>query len=423
MKELLDKSGFDLPGGLKAVFGVCIALGILMFIYGIVAGDEESVTRTWQTLLINVMFWGGLAQAGVIWAVIWQITDAKWGRPFKRIAEAFGAFLPISFLMFILVFFGGHILYEWTHSPFLHHGVAVKEDWLNFHFFVSRNIFWLLLLYGISYFFVITSLKPDLGLARQLSDGWGGKFADALLKGYGKHEDEVVRLELLSRRLAPALAIVYGIGGSFIVWDFIMTLDQEWFSTLFGIFVLIGNMQAALGIMLAAAVTVRQKLNLEEYITINRLHDLAKLMFAFSLLWTYMGFSQYLVIWYANLPEETPFVIIRSLSQPWQTLFLVVLAWLFVSVFLLLLSKTACRQPWFTRIMGIYVAVGQWLAMYLLIAPSLQHHDHYHFYIFHEILITLAFLSAFFLCFLTFLGKVPILPISDKHLCKTWHGH
>ena len=425
MKTILEKSGFEISQTPKRVLMSFVVLAILAFVGGLLFGDQDIVLRSWQILLINTVFWGGLSQAGVIWAVAWQITDAKWARPFKRIGEAFGAFLPISFVMFVLVFFGMHILYEWTHTPFLHHGVAVKVGWLNMYFFVSRNIFWLLLMYGVSFFFLYASLRPDFGLANQLIPNWGGTFAKKFLGNYPQdHENEVVRLEALSRRIAPALAIIYGIGGSFLVWDFIMTLDQEWFSTLFGVFVLIGSMQAALGIMIATAVTIRDQFQLQDYMTINRLHDLAKLIFAFSLLWTYMAFSQYLVIWYADLAEETPFVIIRSTEQPWQTMFIMLFFWLFVSVFLLLLPKTFCRTPNFVRIMGIYVAIGQWLSIYLLVVPSTQEYGHYQIAIgLTEILITLGFGGAFFLCFLTFLGKLPLLPISDKHLCKTWHGH
>ena len=99
-------------------------------------------------------------------------------------------------------------------------------------------------------------------------------------------------------------------------------------------------MHAFLGLMLAVAVTVRQKFGIEEYISINRLHDLAKMTFAFSLLWTYMGYSQYLVIWYADLPEETPYLVIRSMNAPWNTLFVVIILWVFVSVFLGLLPRS-----------------------------------------------------------------------------------
>ncbi|MCZ6557512.1 MAG: hypothetical protein O7A69_07015 [SAR324 cluster bacterium] len=234
MKEILERSSLHLPSGWKVLLWVFVLAGVLMFIIGLTIGSAE---RTWEALLINVVFWGGLAQAGVMLSVIWQITDAKWGRPFKRLAEGFGAFLPVAFAMFILVFFGGKYLYEWVENP-----MEIKAGYLNMGFFVSRNILGFLLMYGITFFFLAASLKPDLAYARKLIPGWGGGFADWLLKGYGEHEAEVIRLELLSRRLAPALGIVYAFITSLIAFDFVMSLDQEWFSTLFGVFFFVGNL-------------------------------------------------------------------------------------------------------------------------------------------------------------------------------------
>ncbi|HJM07442.1 MAG TPA: molybdopterin oxidoreductase, partial [SAR324 cluster bacterium] len=183
MKEIAEKSLFEIPGGWKSLLWLLVLIGAGMFIAGLVTGGDESVLRTWQAFLINTVFWGGIAHAGVLFAVIWQLTDAKWGRAFKRLAEACAGFLPVSFLMFMIVFFGSHVLYEWTHTPFLHHGEAVKQGWLNLPFFISRNIFWLLLIYGISYWFIKTSIKPDIALARRLiGSEWGGRFADWILK-------------------------------------------------------------------------------------------------------------------------------------------------------------------------------------------------------------------------------------------------
>ena len=425
MKEIAEKSLFNIPENLKRFLWALVIIGTGMFIAGLTTGGEDSVIRTWQAFLINTVFWAGIAHAGILFSVIWQLTDAKWGRPFKRLSEACAAFLPISFLMFVIVFFGSKVLYEWTHTPFLHHGVAVKAGWLNLPFFVSRNIAWLVIIYAVSWWFVKTSIKPDIALARKLlGSDWGGAFADKILNGYGEHEDEVIRLEKLSRKLAPALAILYAFGASFLAWDFVMTLDQEWFSTLFGVFFIIGNMHAFMGLMLAISVTVRNRFGMHEYITINRLHDLAKMVFAFSLLWAYMGYSQYLVIWYADMPEETPYLVIRSMELPWALMFLLIIIGVFAIPFIGLLSKTLCRVPNYIRVMGIWVAVWQWFAIYLMVVPSLQHYGHYHVYLgIHELLITLGFAGLFFLSYLTFLGKVPILPISDKHLCRSWHGH
>ena len=148
MKDIAEKSLFIIPEKIKRLLWSFIILGIGMFIAGLMTGGEDSVLRTWQAFLINTVFWAGIAHAGIFFSVIWQLTDAKWGRPFKRLAEACAGFLPISFLMFIIVFFGSNVLYEWTHNPFLHHGVAVKAGWLNMPFFVSRNIAWLVLIYA-----------------------------------------------------------------------------------------------------------------------------------------------------------------------------------------------------------------------------------------------------------------------------------
>ena len=425
MKDIAEKSLFIIPEMIKRLLWAFIILGIGMFIAGLMTGGKDSVLRTWQAFLINTVFWAGIAHAGIFFSVIWQLTDAKWGRPFKRLAEACAGFLPISFLMFIIVFFGSNVLYEWTHNPFLHHGVAVKAGWLNMPFFVSRNIAWLVLIYAVSWWFVKTSIKPDIALARKLlGTDWGGRFADKMLVGYGEHEDEVIRLEKLSRKIAPALAILYTFGASFLAWDFVMTLDQEWFSTLFGVFFIIGNMHAFLALMLVISVSVRDSFGIEEYITINRLHDLAKLVFAFSLLWAYMGYSQYLVIWYADMPEETPYLVIRSMEQPWALMFLLIIIAVFAIPFLGLLPKTFCRMPNYIRAMGIWVVISQWFVIYLMVVPSLQDFGHYHVDMgLHELLITLGFVGIFFLSYFTFLGKVPILPISDKHLCRSWHGH
>lgn len=418
MKEILEQSNLRLPSGWRMVLWALVVLGILTFIGGLAMGSAE---RTWEALLINTIFFGGMAQAGVMLSVIWQITDAKWGRPFKRIAEGFGAFLPVAFLMFMLVFFGGHYLYEWVEHP-----MTAKAGYLNMGFFVSRNLVALLVMYGISFFFLMASLKPDLALARQLVPGWGGNFADRVLRGYGDPEEEQARLALLSRRLAPLLGIVYAYVASLVAFDYVMSLDQEWFSTLFGVFFFIGNLYTALALMLVIVSRVRKLPLLAEYMTINRVHDLAKLTFAIAILWTYMVFTQYLVIYYSNLSEETPFLITRSMpGTPWYYLFWILFVMLFVFPFVALMARTVCRRPALVAAIGVILWVGQWWAHYLMVVPSIQdrHGDPHFLFGITEILVTLGFGGAFFLCFFAFMSRVPILPISDRHLCKSWHGH
>jgi hypothetical protein len=422
MKDILERSTLRLPSGWKWLLAVFAALGVIAFVVGLASGNAE---RTWQAFLINTMFWGGMAQAGVMLSVIWQVTDAKWGRPFKRLAEGFGAFLPIAFVAFVMVaLFGTKHLYDWMQHP-----MQTKVAYLNYGFFASRNIIGLVILFGVSFLFVKTSVMPDLALAQKLLPGWGGSFATSWLKHYdtSKHEAEVVRLERKSRILAPALGILYAVIISMVAFDYVMSLDQEWYSTLFGVYSFVGHLYSALTLLLIIVAITRKMPGLSEYMTLTRYGDLAKLTFAIAMLHTYMAFSQYLVIWYSNLPEESPFLVIRSIeATPWRPLFWTLFVVIFLFPFVGLLSRTVCRNPTVMTVFAAILWVGMWWANYLHIVPSVQrsHGGEYHFLFgLPEILLTVGFAGAFFLCFFAFMAKVPVIPVSDKHLCKSWHGH
>jgi hypothetical protein len=418
MKDILERSNLLLSPGWRMVLWVLAALGVVMFIVGLATGAAE---RTWQAFLVNAVFWGGMAQAGVILSVIWQITDAKWGRPFKRLAEGYSGYLPVAFLTLIAVFFGARSLYDWVEYP-----MAAKAGYLSLGFFVARNVIGLGVLLLLSLWFIRTALKPDLAVAREMIPAWGGSFADRLLKDYGLHGNEVVRLELRSRRLAPGLALVYTFVFTMVAFDYVMSLDQTWFSTLFGVFMIVGHLYSALALLLILVTLTRRMPGLSEYMTINRYNDLAKLTFAMAALYAYMAFSQYLVIWYSNLPEEAPFLVTRSIADtPWKPLFWILFVVLFVFPFLALMPRTVCRKPPVVAGIAAVLLIGQWWAHYLLIVPSIQdRHQEPHFVFgLHELLLTAGFAGVFFLCFFWFMGRVPILPISDRHLCKSWHGH
>jgi hypothetical protein len=307
--------------------------------------------------------------------------------------------------------------------------MPTKSGYLNMGFFATRNIVGMLVLFGFSFWYVKNSVMPDLAAAQKLLPGWGGNFATRWLKNYNtsQHEQEVVRLEHKSRYMAPVLGILYAFIISMIAFDFIMSLDQEWFSTLFGVYTFVQHLYTALTLMLIIVAIVRKMPGLDEYMTINRYNDLAKLTFALAMLHAYMAFSQYLVIWYSNLPEEAPFLVIRSIQHtPWYPLFWTLFVVLFLFPFVGLLSRTVCRLPNLVAVFAGILWLGLWWANYLHVVPSVQrsHGGDYHFLFgLPEILLTLGFGGAFFLTFFSFMAKVPILPVSDKHLCKTWHGH
>ncbi|MDH4121321.1 MAG: polysulfide reductase NrfD [Deltaproteobacteria bacterium] len=426
MKDILQQSTLQLKPNWKMILLAMVGVGLLAFIAGVSTGNAE---RAWEALLLNTLFWGGIAQAGVMLGVIWQITDAKWGRPFKRVAEGFAAFLPAALVMFLLIILvGNSYLFEWVEHP-----MEVKKAYLNLPFFISRNIIGFSLMYGISMFFLMASLKPDLMLARSLVPGFGGKMGDRVMalankllkNGEQDPAKEAIRLEAFSRKVAPLLGVTYTIVMTMVAVDFVMSLDQEWFSTLFGVYFFVGNIYTTLAMMLIVMYFVRQKPGVAEYVTINRMHDLAKLTFAFAMLWTYMTFAHYLIIWYANVPEETPFMVTRAWADtPWRPVFWTLLGVLFIFPYLGLMSRTVCRTPAATAVVGTILVCGQFMSHYMMVVPSIQdRHEHPTFLMgYPEILVTLGFAGGFFLCFMLYMSTVPILPISDKHLCKSWHG-
>ena len=134
MKEIAEKSLFKIPENLKRFLWVLVIVGLGMFIAGLTTGGEDSLVRTWQAFLINTVFWAGIAHSGILFSVIWQLTDAKWGRPFKRLSEACAAFLPISFLMFVIVIFGSKVLLNGHTLHFYIMELQLKQDGLTCHF-------------------------------------------------------------------------------------------------------------------------------------------------------------------------------------------------------------------------------------------------------------------------------------------------
>ena len=141
-----------------------MAIGIIGFGVGLI-GNRSYLA--WQALLVNTMFFGGIALGGLAFSVIFTITNAKWGRPIKRLAEALSAFMPVGALLLCLLFFGADHFFEWMdHDKVMH----AKAGWLNFPFFIIRNVVVLGLFVAGGSYYLKTVIRPDIGLARKLSE-------------------------------------------------------------------------------------------------------------------------------------------------------------------------------------------------------------------------------------------------------------
>ena len=389
----------------RALLGLA-AVGGLAFLYGLVIGD---VVRAWQALLVNFLFFGGLAQAGVVLSCVLQVTSARWGRPLKRAAEATAAFLPVAFVLLLVLLAGTAAWAPWVHEP-----VEAKTPWLNVPFFVLRQLLAFLVLSGFSLRYVYRSLRPDVGMLDESGERPATGLSARLIRGWRGLDSERAIGQRRQTRWAVAVLIAYGWVFTLIAFDFVMALDPHWFSTLLGGYYFIGNLLIGLAFLVGVAAAGRRRLGIAGYVGRHQLHDLGKLLFGFSILWAYLFWSQYLVIWYGDLPEETEFVYHR-MHGAWEPVALAVLAMTFVGPFVVLLSRAVKTWvPGLTTVAAV-VFTGMWLERFILVAPSLWHGEGVPLGL-PEVLVTAGVFGLFVVAYTSFLDLFPTLPVSDPRL-------
>jgi hypothetical protein len=347
------------PRAVMGAAGVLAGIGAVLWVLGLMADAD----RAWRAYAYNWIFFAGIAQGAVLLGAVVTLTRGLWSRPIRRVAVSFSAFLPIAYLVLfppLLIWGAGHIF------PWLHEDVAGKALYLNMPFLIGRHVVSLAVLLILSLLFVYWQLRPDAGLARD--QGWTG--FDRLTRDWQGQEREEERAQSRLSTLAPALALAYAVAYSFVAFDFVMSLDPHWLSTLIGPYVF---MAAFLGGIAATAVVTliyRRRLSLEEYIEGNNIHDLGKLFFAFSVFWAYLFWSQYMVIWYGNLPHEQAFLVTR-LADPYRTLSIVVFFALFALPFFGLIGVKPKKTPWIMGTIAGLSLLGLWLERYILVYPTL----------------------------------------------------
>jgi hypothetical protein len=373
-------------------------------------------TRAWNALLVNFLFWSGLGHAGVAFSAMFHATSARWARPIKRIAEATIAFLPVSTAMLIVLLVGVSVWAPWMHEPNTH-----RQAWLNAPAFIVRQALGFLLLSVVSIAYVSASIRPDVGQLREGGQpGWPG-----LVPLSGKWLGLDAERQLSQRRqgrLAPALLITYCCVLSLQAFDFIMSLDPHWYSTLAGGYFFVGNLYVGVAFLALATVWIGSRPEMQGYVGRSQLYDLGRLLLGFCMLWAYLFWSQYLVIWYGDLPEETAFVAHRTVDAPWAPLAWVVLGTAFVIPFLMLLSRELKHHALGLSVVATTALVGMWLERFILVGPSLWKGDHLPIGPI-EILMTVGTSALFALCYTAFLQRVPMLPVADPLLVVKGSGH
>jgi hypothetical protein len=313
--------------------------------------------------------------------------------------------LPLLTLLFVPIWLGRHSLYIWLDPAYVatHHSVAAKSAYLNESFWTIRAVL----------YFAIWNL-------------WAFALRGGSLKQDGDNSPKVwERLKVWS---APGL-LVFGLTITLASTDWVMSLDPAWYSTIFGMFFMISEMLSVMALMIVILCSLREFAPYDKILGPDKLHDYGKLMLAFTMVWAYFSFSQWLIIWAGNLPEEITWYLDR-IKGGWQTVALALVFLQFALPFMLLLSRELKRDARKLVPVALLVLVMRYVDLYWLVAPNPfpgstadAHHLTYHWTYF---AVPLALVGIWLGSFFWQLSKRPLLVVTEPMLPRLWeqsHGH
>ncbi len=356
---------FELPGSYKKWTMGLLIVGAIALLYGFImyhpfshAGHGENIngTRFWAVLLQNAVYWLLIVNASMFFIGVTTLAMGGWQVALRRVPEAISSVVPvlgvIAFLILMAIVWGGHDdIYHWVNKEIVANDKIIKgkSGFLNPVFF--------------SVFSAITIF---------LWSFLGNKMRSLSLKSDedGPMDYETGNKWIKKNILWAALFIVFfGLSvGSTIPWLWLMSIDTHWYSTMFSWYTFASSFVAGMSLIALFIVYLKNNGQLE-YVTEEHIHDIGKFMFAFSVFWTYLWFSQYMLIWYANIPEETGYFKIR-VQGPYRGIFFLNLILNFACPLLILMKKSSKRNYTLLTFMAILIIFGHWIDFWQMVMPG-----------------------------------------------------
>jgi hypothetical protein len=358
--------------GANIFFGALVVIGLVAF-FNTLAWDAP---RAWRAYVVNWLFFTSLSAGAMALMAATTIVKARWNWSVRRVGLAFVAFLPFSFLLLIPMLGLREGYFPWIEAMAYDPIIQKKAAYLNIPFLITRNVFGAAILFGTFLYMAFLYLRPDLGMLKEGSVGGSDRARETCIErftqGWRGQEKEEVRSYKRLARLAPVSLILYAVVMSIFAFDWAMSLEPHWFSTIFGAWFFMGALLGGVAATAWATVWAKGKdPDLNKLMGVQQLHDLGKLTFAFTVFWAYLFFSQYLVIWYGKLPWEQAWIIHRA-EAPWGNLSALTFVLCFVIPFAGLLRMKAKITPWSLRLFTTVIFVGLWMERYLLVVPSIH---------------------------------------------------
>jgi hypothetical protein len=354
----------------------------------------------WSSYLIGSFFSLGLGVFGVAWISILYLARADWAVSMRRIPEAMTAWLLPGGILTLVVGMGAHTLYHWSHEE------AVAADALLRHKqpFLNLPMFWALLALSLFAWVVFA----------------------ALMTGASRRQDEQggVALTRRNQALSAVFLVVFALSISIVSFYLLLSLEAHWFSTMFAALVFTDVVQTGTAFVAVAVGLLMISGRLEGMVNENHLHSLGKMVFAGTGFWAYIFFCQFLLIWYANIPEETVYFLKRA-ENGWLPYLLILPALKFVLPFLLLLPHEAKREPYRLVPISLLIVFAQFWELYLMVGPAVGHGEHAaHAHVpVVEFAVCAGFLGLFLLVFGWELRRHNPVPVKDPSLaaCLDYH--
>ena len=369
-----------------------VGLGVM----GLALGYVVDQKRMWHAYLSGYFYFSSLCLCALFFVAVQHVSHAGWSVNIRRIPESMVAFLPVVGLGGLVLLGAGSHLYSWLDPEVVAKDSILqgKASYLNFGFWAFR----LVVFCGLWWFFARKIVGYSVAQDGDGDESW-------------------------TRRLPPlsvAFILVFALSFSLYTVDLLMSLEPHWFSTIFGVYCFSGAIQASLAAMILMTLYCRSKGWVTGLMTIEHVHDLAKFMKGFTVFWAYIAFSQFMLIWYANLPEETIYYLHRS-HGGWMAVSVSLLIFKFVIPFLALLPRWAKRTPSHLIMVSVLVLVMHYVDVFWMVYPNYS--SEFVAFSWMEILVFLGFLGGFLFMVTGWLGKHNLVPIKDPRRGESLAHH
>jgi hypothetical protein len=378
---------FQVPPQIDALQRIALGVGGLGLIATAI-GFVTNADQFYRSYLLAYVFVLGIPLGCLSLLMVHHLTGGGWGLVIRRTFEAASRTIPVMALLFLPIVLGMHTLYEWTHAEAANDPIiAQKAIYLNETGFLIRAVV----------YFAIWSF-----------------FALALTRLSARQDSEPVHFTRFENLAGPGL-LIYALSLTFASVDWMMSLDPHWFSTLFGLWVMVSQALTALAFTIVIAFLVSRDGRMSQLITTAKFHDYGTLLYAFVMLWAYLSYSQFLIIWSANLPEEIPYYLQR-LGGGWSIVMLVVVLGHFVLPWTLLLFRATKRASHRLVAVAVFMLLMRFVDTFWLISPWTNHGDFGIHWI--DVTALLGLLGLWVGLFCHNLRSRALVPVGDPYLAE-----